>query len=82
MLETAAAVEGITLGQGDDGHVKVLDAPPLAEIACSLLGRRDLRYLATDEAGNLILADQVVYRPLRLRQHLSGEFMLICERVR
>lgn len=82
MLETAAPISGVTLGEHDDGRIEVLDAPPVAEITCALLGRRNLHYLAIDEAGNLIVADTVVYRPLRLRQHLTGEFMLVCERVR
>lgn len=82
LLMHPAPIPGVTLREDDHGQVQVLEAPPLAEVACALLGRRDLRYLAADEAGNLVIAGSVVYRPLRLRAHPTGEFMLICERVR
>ena len=75
-----ATPPGVNLAD-DNGRWRVLDAPPVAEFACALLARPPPD-LAVDEAGYVVVADTVAYRPLRLRQHLSGQLMLICERVR
>jgi hypothetical protein len=73
--------QGVTLREHDDGHVEILDAPPVAEFAPDLLSRMT-HWMSVDEAGYLVLAGQAVYRPVRLRAHLSGQLLLVCQRVR
>jgi hypothetical protein len=80
VLEVATG-QGVTLREHDDGHLEVLDAPPVAEFACSLLARPSPA-IGVDEAGYLVLAGEVVYRPVGLRSHLSGQLLVVCERIR
>jgi hypothetical protein len=79
-LEVTGPVPPARVRQHDDGHVEILEAPPQAEFALELLADRRLP-IFVDEAGNLSLAGQVVYRPLRFRQDLAGHVTLICQRV-
>jgi hypothetical protein len=77
----STASQGVTLREHDDGHVEVLDAPPVAEFAPDLLARMT-HWMSVDEAGYLALPGEIVYRPVGFRAHLSGQLLLVCERVR
>jgi len=80
MLEVTGPVPPARVRQYDDGRMEVLAAPQVAEFALELLADRRLPVFV-DEAGNLSVAGQVVYRPLRFRQDLAGHVTLICQRV-
>jgi hypothetical protein len=73
--------QGVTLREHDDGRIEVLDAPPVAEFAADLLTRAT-HWLSVDEAGYLELPGEVVYRPVGFRAHLSGQLLVVCERIR
>jgi hypothetical protein len=80
MLEVTGPVPPARVRQHDNGRVDVLEAPQVAEFALELLTDRHLP-IFVDEAGNLSLAGQVVYRPLQFRQDLAGRVTRICQRV-
>ncbi len=80
MLEVAGPIPPVVVRQHDDGHVEILEAPQVAEFSPELLADRRLP-IFVDEAGNLSLGGQVVYRPLRFRQDLVGRVTLICQKV-
>jgi len=79
-LEVTGPIPPVVVRQHDDGTVEVLEAPQVAEFSLEILADRR-RPVFIDEAGNLSLAGQVVYRPLRFRQDLAGRVTLICQRV-
>ncbi len=80
MLEVTGPVPAAVIRQHDDGRVEVLDGPRLAEFSLEMLATPGLPVFV-DEAGNLSLAGQVIYRPVRFRQDLGGHITLICQRV-
>jgi hypothetical protein len=79
-IEVTGPIPAAVIRQHDDGHIEVLEAPQVAEFSLELLADRR-QPVFVDEAGNLSLAGQVVYRPLRFRQDLAGRVTLICQRV-
>ncbi len=79
-LEGAGPIPPVVVRQHDDGHVEILEAPQVAEFALELLAKPGLPVFV-DLAGNLSLAGQAIYRPLRFRQDLVGRVTLICQKV-
>ena len=80
-MDTITADQGVTVREHDDGRLEVLDAPPVASFTASLLARPECG-LTVDEAGLLVVAGQVTYRPVAFAAHLSGQLLVVCERVR
>src|SRR6266496_1881831 len=70
-LEVTGPVPPVVVRQHDDGHIEILEAPQVAEFSLEILADRR-RPVFVDEAGNLSLAGQVVYRPLRFRPGPAG----------
>jgi hypothetical protein len=68
----------IVLRRDDDGSVRVLEAPQLAEIRAELLGDQKFCPMELDDAGHLVIAGQVAYRPVRFSDRGTR---VICERV-
>lgn len=79
MLEVTSAVPSAIIRRHDDGRVEIIEAPRVAEFSLEFLNLFPLN--AVDEAGNLSIAGEVTYRPLRFSQDLTGRVKLICQRV-
>jgi hypothetical protein len=79
VLDTTTG-QGVTLREHDDGHIEILDAPAVAEFAPDLLTRAT-HWISVDEAGYLVLVGEIVYRPVGFRAHLSGQLLVVCERI-
>ncbi|MBB2909316.1 hypothetical protein FHS43_000562 [Streptosporangium becharense] len=71
--------DAVTVQAREGEPVRILQAPVVAAFACEFLAGVGAGHVDVDDEGNLVIADQVAYRPVRFER---GGTVIVCERVR